>query len=149
MSRLSVLSLSLVLALGACGGDSGTGPDDTTPGDTDNTESRVVKANPSFAADIQEIFNRRGCASSACHGASQQAGLNLQAGSSYGNLVNVMSTEVNLNRVVPFDPGNSYLVRKVEGTASFGGRMPLGGSALDDIDITNIKNWISTGALNN
>ena len=30
-----------------------------------------------------------------------------------------------------------------------GGRMPLNGTALDNIDLTNIKNWINNGAPNN
>jgi hypothetical protein len=50
--------------------------------------------------------------------------------------------------VIENDAVNSYLVKKLEGTGS-GSRMPIGGSALGNIDLTNIKNWINTGAANN
>jgi hypothetical protein len=151
MSRIRILSTSLVFALAACGGDSGTGPDDMDPSGNGGggTTTRVVKANPSFGSDIQEIFTRKGCAASSCHGASAQAGLSLTTGNAYGNLVSVTATQSALFRVAPGDPANSYLVMKVEGSAAFGARMPLGGSALDNIDIQNLKNWISSGAMNN
>ena len=42
---------------------------------------------------------------------------------------------------------NSYLVQRLDG--SVGSRMPIGGAALDNIDMTNIMNWINTGAPNN
>ena len=51
--------------------------------------------------------------------------------------------------VIASDAANSYLVMKLEGTAGAGARMPLGGAALDNIDMTNIKNWINQGAKNN
>ena len=151
MSRIRILSTSLVFALAACGGDSGTGPDEMDPPGNGGggTTTRVVKSNPSFGTDIQEIFTRKGCTASACHGVSAQAGLTLTSGSAYGNLVNVTATQSTLSRVAPGDPANSYLVMKVEGTATFGARMPLGGSVLDNIDIQNIRNWISSGAPNN
>jgi hypothetical protein len=54
-------------------------------------------------------------------------------------------------RVIPYDAANSYLVKKLEGTQGSGNgeRMPLMLSPLDNIDITNIKNWINAGAPNN
>ena len=52
-------------------------------------------------------------------------------------------------RVIVSDAVNSYLVKKLEGTAGVGSRMPLGGSPLDNIDLTNVKNWINQGAKNN
>jgi hypothetical protein len=150
MSRKLILSTSLVFAFAACGGDGGTGPNmDSNGNGGGGTTTRVVKANPSFGTDIQEIFTRKGCTASACHGASAQAGLSLTTGNAYGNLVNVTATQSALFRVAPGDPANSYLVMKAEGNAAVGARMPLGGSALDNIDIQNLKNWISSGALNN
>jgi hypothetical protein len=148
--RFGTFTFSLVLFLGACGGDSGTGPEEIDPGDIpgggSNTPSRVVKATPSFANDIQEIFDRKSCGSSACHGSSQQAGLDLRSGNSYNSLVNVTATQVNMNRVTPFDPVASYLLVKVEGRQTVGARMPLGSTVLDSIDIQNIRNWIGNGA---
>ncbi len=54
-------------------------------------------------------------------------------------------------RVIANDATNSYLLKKLEGTQGSGNgqRMPLGSSALDNTDLTNIKNWINTGAPNN
>ena len=52
-------------------------------------------------------------------------------------------------RVVAGDAVNSYLVMKLEGTQSVGLQMPRGLGALDNIDLTNIKNWIDNGAANN
>jgi|TARA_B100001167_G_scaffold127020_1_gene79375 hypothetical protein len=53
--------------------------------------------------------------------------------------------------VIPNDAQNSYLVKKLENRqgSGNGNRMPIGGSALDNVDLTNIKNWINTGAPNN
>jgi hypothetical protein len=51
-----------------------------------------------------------------------------------------------LSRVAANDPDNSYLVQKVEGSAASGARMPLGGGALDQAVIDDIRQWISDGA---
>ena len=128
--------------LAACGG-SGSPSD---PGDT-----RESKSNPSFAADVQEIFTRKGCGAASCHG-SAAGGLILGSNgdANYGVLVGVPSmSEPNFNRVAPNDATNSYLVIKLEGRQRVGARMPLRGSFLDNIDLTNIRNWINTGAPNN
>jgi hypothetical protein len=62
-------------------------------------------------------------------------------------LVNVPSTEVpSLMRIEPGNPDESYLVQKIEGTASVGGRMPLGGPELSDEAIAAIRQWITDGA---
>ena len=109
----------------------------------------TVKDDPSFASDIQVVFTAS-CALSGCHNASASAGLNLSQGQAYNNLVNVLSTqEPPKVRVVPNDATNSYLVIKLEGRQTVGGRMPLGGSALNANHIQNIKNWINKGAKDN
>jgi hypothetical protein len=77
------------------------------------------------------------------------AGLDLRSGSSYGSLVDVRATSEPILRVSPGDPDGSYLVIKLEGRQSVGDRMPQTGAALDSIDLTNIRNWIAQGALNN
>ena len=62
-------------------------------------------------------------------------------------LVNVPSQEVpSLLRVEPGNPDDSYLVQKIEGTASVGGQMPLGGPELSDEAIAAIRQWIADGA---
>jgi len=84
-----------------------------------------------------------------CHvGAAAPQGLRLDAANSFADLVGVPSREVGgLNRVEPFDPDNSYLFQKINGTASVGARMPLGGPPLPDEDIQLVRQWISDGAL--
>ena len=84
----------------------------------------------------------------ACHaGANAPLGLRLDAGNSYALLVGVPSAESpSTLRVKPGDPDNSYLVQKIEGRASVGGRMPLGGPPLPDSTIAEIRQWITDGA---
>jgi hypothetical protein len=77
------------------------------------------------------------------------AGLDLRAGISYGELVDVPATSEPFPRVDPGNPDGSYLVIKLEGRQSVGDRMPQTGASLDSIDLTNIRNWISQGAPNN
>ena len=140
--RPIVPTLTLMALLTACGG---------TPTDEGGT-TRVILANPSFATNIQEIFVRRGCTASNCHGSALSGGLGL-ATASYTNLVNVPAVAVNnpgigLNRVEPGDIAASYLWLKVSGTSA-GTRMPQGGPVLDATDLGNIMNWINTGAPDN
>lgn len=83
-----------------------------------------------------------------CHaGAGAPQGLRLDAANSYGLLVGVPSNEVpGILRVKPGDPGNSYLIQKLEGHAAVGVRMPLGGPYLDSATIAVIRQWITDGA---
>lgn len=83
-----------------------------------------------------------------CHaGAGAPQGLRLDAANSYSLLVGVPSTEVpSVLRVAPGNPDNSYLIQKLEGHASVGARMPLGGPYLDAATIAVIRQWITDGA---
>lgn len=95
---------------------------------------------------IQAIFTAR-CALPACHsGAAPRAGMDLSAGNSYANTVNVPSAACSpLDRVEPNDPDNSCIVRRIEGTVQ--PRMPLGGTGpLAPADIARIRSWIAQGA---
>jgi hypothetical protein len=143
--RSTLLVPALGLFLAACGSD---GP--TEPLVDDPVETRVVKADPSFAGDVVEIFARRGCTAGSCHG-NGAGGLTLtsSAAVSYGNLVNVASTGTSEILVIPGNADDSYLVKKLEGRQTAGQQMPRGGAALDGIDLPNIKNWINQGAKNN
>jgi hypothetical protein len=147
------LVLATALSFAACGGDSGTNPDPGGNGGNNGGggtgSGRVVKVDPSFGSDIQEIFDRTGCSASSCHGTVESGGLRLTNGSSHGELVNVAAEGESGTRVIPNDATNSYLVIKLEGRQTAGARMPLGGAALDTIDMNNIKNWINQGAKNN
>ena len=144
----SWMVLAVLLAFAACGGDSSTGPDMGGNGGNSG-DNRVVKLDPSFQSDIQEIFDRRGCSASSCHGSAEAAGLRLTDGSSHSELVGVPATTEAGTRVIAGDAQASYLVIKIEGRQNVGGRMPVGGSALDSIDVNNIRNWIDQGAKNN
>ena len=131
----SVLPLLILLAVAACGGDSGdpTGPD--TP-------------MPTLSGIQAQIFDR---SCSPHHGpGGGPAGLDLSPGQSFSNLVNVPSTQVGLNRVTPGDAENSYLVHKIDGrTGISGNRMPNAANPLTDAEIAAIRAWIDAGAPNN
>jgi hypothetical protein len=152
--RRGLFSLTFALFVAACGGSDS--PTDPGGGDGDggggSVDTRTIKTNPSFATDVMEIFVRKNCTSSGCHGGGS-GGLTLtsSAATSFGNLVGVTSGNSGEVYVIPNDAVKSYLVKKLEGTqgSGNGNRMPSGGSVLDNIDITNIKNWINTGAANN
>ena len=78
---------------------------------------------------------------------SRRSGL-ASASESFLELVNVASVgDPNVLRVMPNDAANSYLVQKLQGSA--GARMPIGGALPDNVDLTNVTNWINTGAPNN
>jgi len=83
-----------------------------------------------------------------CHaGASAPLGLRLDEASAYAALVNAPSVESpGLKRVDPGNPAGSYMLHKIEGTASVGGRMPLGGPYLPQATIDIIHQWIQNGA---
>ena len=78
MRLLRSCSVAVVVTafLTACGGsDSPADPGGT--GNNGGGDSRVIKSNPSFATDIQEIFSRNGCTSGGCHGDGTGAGMTL------------------------------------------------------------------------
>jgi hypothetical protein len=81
-----------------------------------------------------------------------QQGLNLTAGSSYANLVNVAASQCNdgRKRVVPGSPSTSYLVEKLMGVnMCSGSQMPKAGQGLLARQTQTIANWICLGAPNN
>jgi hypothetical protein len=99
------------------------------------------------------IFNRRGCATSTCHGAFNTSGLDLRPGSAYWNLIDVAATNpaaaaAGKKRVVPGDPQASFLSQKLHGllTASEGVRMPSVGRVLTPVELALVDEWIAAGA---
>lgn len=114
---------------------------------------------PNFASIQRTIFNvsdssgRLACIQ--CH--SDQGrnaagpGLVLLEGRSYQQLVGVASVgRPGATRVIPGDPDNSYLVRKLEGRDINGERMPRGnGPFLTEGQMLVIRQWIRDGAPNN
>ena len=113
----------------------------------------VLVPNPSFDRDIQPIFTAR-CATASCHNfATQQMGLNLQAGAAYDAIVDVDSpTSHDLAYVRPFQPDSSWLIRMIQADPArrfFNERMPLGRTPLSDNQIATIINWVNAGAPRN
>ncbi len=103
-----------------------------------------------LAATLESIqVNVFDASCTVCHsGAAAPLGLRLDAGNSFVELVGAPSQQVgSLLRVQPGDPDRSYLVRKLEGTASEGDQMPLGGPPIPQPTIDFVRQWISDGAL--
>jgi hypothetical protein len=111
--------------------------------------STTIQADPPFQAVVQEIFERRDCATSECHGARREGDLDLRTGSSYDALVNVVSVGESVVRVIPGNADGSYLVIKLEDRQSEGDPMPFDSPVLDPVDLAHIKNWINQGAKRN
>ena len=139
--RLMVLSLCAVLLI-----LSGCSTDDSP---TASKSPGSIINDPSFSTDIQPIFISRGCTGSNCHGSALQDGLDLRTGAAYASLVNVDAVSENFKRVLPGNAQDSYLVIKLEGRQTVGSQMPLVGAHLDNVELTNIRNWINNGAKNN
>jgi PKD repeat protein len=76
---------------------------------------------------------------SGCHGRNGDAGMDLRAGQSYFNLVNVRATSQSGTRVIPGDPSNSVLGKK----------LAAGHRSRPAAEQQQIRNWILAGAQNN
>jgi hypothetical protein len=118
---------------------------------TNVQERSGVAVTPIFAANVQPLLTAN--CTSGCHsGMFPSDGLDLSAGKSYGNIVNVASGGCpTVKRVVPSQAANSYVVHKLNGTSTgcfSGGRMPVGG-ALTPAQMITVTGWINAGALNN
>lgn len=137
-------AVAIGMALAGCGGGSGEGLDANGRPLTDGVGTGSP-LRPTFSS-IQANVLTPIC--SVCHsGAAAPAGLRLDASSSYALLVGVASAEVgSLQRVSPGNPGDSYLIQKLEGRAAVGARMPFGGPYLDTATIAVIRQWIADGA---
>jgi len=137
---LVFLTSCLAVASLACRGGGAT----STPG------SPATSAGVRLGNDIQPVFTGN-CV--VCHQGAGQAGLTLEPGKSYGNLVNIASTESPLKRVAPGAPDKSYLLNKLQGTqgqiGGSGAQMPYGAAPLPSAQIGLIQQWIQEGALNN
>ena len=99
--------------------------------------------NISFTHDIQPIFDQN-CIS--CH--PNSGNLDLTAAHAYNQLVNINASGYSAKRVIPNEPENSVLYKKIDGSDTYGSNMPLGG-ALSTTQINHIKQWIIEGAQNN
>jgi hypothetical protein len=133
--------LCVTFSLGACAGN-GDGLDENG---RPIEEGGGGALQPTFQSIQDNVFTP---ICTACHaGAGAPLGLRLNEGSSYALLVNAPSAEVpSLQRVQPGNPDASYLIRKLEGTAAVGSRMPLNGPPLPASTIAVIRQWIANGA---
>ena len=117
----------------------------------DEFASCAAGGEPTTLSGIQiGVFSGR-CATAGCHDSvTAERGLVLEPGSSFESLVDVPASQSPTQlRVRPGDPDRSYLVRKLRGTNSIGGRMPLGGPFLTDAEIAGVVEWIEQGARDN
>jgi len=139
--------VSVVLS-GCGGGGGGYGNNNNNPPPTSTTPPPTTTPTSLFQQVQDQVFTPN-CTS--CHvGANAPQGLRLDSGNSFALLVNVPSNQVpTVNRVIPGDPQNSYLVQKIEGRAAVGGRMPLGRAALPQASIDLVRSWIAAGATMN
>ena len=148
MRELLGLSNALVVPFGACAlmlaGCS------KQPGNAEAESEQSTPKGPSFAREVQPIFDDN-CV--ACHqtGSAQQ-GLILEPGKSFAAIVGVKSKESASTLVVPGNAGQSYLLLKLEGNqqqaGGTGAQMPLG-DALTPAQIATVQQWIEAGAPNN
>jgi len=125
--------------------------DEAGNSDTNTNEkmARTGSSSVSFKSDVLPIFKT---ACQGCHGVA--GGLDLSDAGAYGALVNMASTQCATDkRVLPADPGKSYLMWKLKGAAPMGAcykgvQMPKGGS-LSTTEMATVSDWIAAGAMNN
>jgi hypothetical protein len=104
-------------------------------------------------SSIQAATLTPSCATRGCHaGARPQAGLRLEPGTSWAELVGVGSTAAacrGRTLVVPGNAGASYLVDKLRGAAGIcGSQMPKAGVSVSAAELAAIESWICNGARN-
>jgi len=150
---LFAIAACAIVFASACGTSSSSGTDD--PGTGDKCE-----ADSTYALIQEQIFERRGCTASACHGDQATGGLDLRAENSYANLINVEANSGDYMLVFPGEQDLSLLYQKVAAkTEGFslaslpepisGGAMPTGLDALSDNDLGLLRQWIRGGAPEN
>ncbi len=143
VQRPGFLLISLVSwAIVGCSAGSGEGLDISG---RPLSEGGNLPLAPTLASVQANVFNPS-CI--VCHsGANAPQGLRLDAANSFTNLVGVSSREdSSFFRVSPGNPDRSYLIHKLEGTASVGEQMPFGGPPIPQSTIDFVRQWITDGA---
>ena len=138
----------MCLVTGAgCAGDGPSGGSSAVP-----TPTPTPAPSDAYDQIQREVFDVH-CLSAGCHNATSLAGgLVLDAGVSYGELVDVVPTNPvaaaqGLLRVTPGSPEQSYLYVKLTAAGGvLGGRMPLGQAPLAPSEIELVRSWILAGA---
>lgn len=150
------LGLSLLLCAGflvvGCGSESGSN-NPCSGGQVDCDGTCIDPIAATLPAIQSEIFEVRGCASSACHDDTQpEAELDLSSVAASGsNLVGINSVQITESlRVKASDSSASYLMNKLLGVGMANGtfRMPLNdeGVVLCAPEVDAIRQWIDDGA---
>lgn len=139
--------------------------DDGNLFDGDTCSDQCVGCNPAdaeydttFEAIQELIFDNPtyGCSNDACHGSSQQGGLDLRQGASHASLVGVASSiHPATTRVYPGDQDLSMLYLKLAKKTldatdppgvTVGTAMPSGGATVTEEHLEAIRLWIRSGA---
>ncbi len=117
--------------------------------DTADTGDSAETFAPTLTNVQAEVFDKS-CAFSTCHGEGGGSGeLSLLPGVSRVNLVDVPSDgDPTQLRVVPADPDNSYLIKKMEGAADIVDD-PMPAVPLEADRIQLVRDWIAEGAQDN
>ncbi|HXC53223.1 MAG TPA: DUF4215 domain-containing protein [Candidatus Limnocylindrales bacterium] len=135
--------------------------DDGNADTNDTCTNECVGCNPAdavydttFEGIQQLIFDAYDCSNDACHGSSQQGGLDLRAGNSYASLVGVTSSiDEEKVRVFPGDQDESILYLKLAMATldgyephTGGTPMPFTGTPITEDQLEAVKLWIRGGA---
>ena len=121
-----------------------------------NCSSSEAAFHSTFEAIQKQIFDRRGCTASICHGSSPgQQNLDLQADVAYQHIYQVPSTEVDMNLITPGARDRSYLWLKLaaatdpaqlNGFQIANAPMPNGLEPLTADELEAVRLWIYYGA---
>ena len=150
------LAGTAVLALLGCAED--LDPVDTRPaGMATSATMDGIDNGPMVSSTYEalqdKIFEAQGCTVQACHDADTPAGrLDLTAGVSYEQLLEVPSANFDLVRVAPGDDAQSYLFRKLVAASDSdafeieASPMPLGARPIPAPLLEALRLWILAGA---
>lgn len=116
------------------------------------TEPEETVGGPAFTfSRIQaEIFTPN-CAKAGCHDAATATeGMILEAGQSYGLIVNHRASQSPLDRIEPGDPERSYMIKKLRGDPDItGSQMPFDRpGSLTAEQMAGLIGWVRAGAPN-
>lgn len=130
----------------------------TTTSSSTTTSSNTIPCGDapiSFANQVQPVFSASCGNATSCHlKSAASAGLALKPGQSFGELVGQTSNSLACSNeilVIPGDPANSYLIKKITDAPDIcGSAMPEGAFFdLSAADAQIIIDWVCQGAQNN
>jgi hypothetical protein len=158
----TLLLVAAFAALPSCtssGGGGGSGCKDYDPPSSFDAQNPKV----SFKTDVMAVF-KQSCAFSTCHGATTGSSNGVFLGADPAKVrastVNVKASELpTMAFVLPGDPKNSYLMRKMDGSqctldaqctgGSCQSSMPKGEQPLPVETRDVVRRWIAQGAQDN